>query len=498
LFPFRTLRITVARPKQLRLLVVITLLWLAWSAWFVFSGGGVVALEVVDEDGVPVVGATVERGDEAIATTDAEGLVEVDWGRGVDSVEVSAPGFAPATIVRQELSDAVHTVRMNSNLLRGVVIDGDGRPVEGVYVSAGFGESVTGLDGHFTIRKVEPGPVRVWRPAWVEGDFDWDGSPGQLTVSIEPRVVKAVHVTGEVAGDPARWEAMLDLKDRTELNGVMLDLKDEYGLIYYESKVETAIDANALYPTYDLAQIARDVADRGLYLIGRIVTFQDPQAARRIPDIAAFDPTSGGPYSKNGQWFLDPTDPGARGYALSLAEEACRLGVDEIQFDYVRFPDGRPDYVQFDGPIDETGRIEAIRTFLLEARALLHPLGCAVAGDIFGFITTAQDDGGIGQQWEVVTQALDVVSPMLYPSHYASGWYSFDRPNDHPGEMIRYALEDGISRLKTGTIVRPWLQDFGYTDAQVRAQIDSAEEFGLGWMLWNAFSNVSVGALDPS
>lgn len=479
------------------MLIVLTVLWLGWAVWFAMTGGQVVALEVVDEDGHPLVGATVTRDGEAVATTDARGLVDLEWERGADSVEVWAPGFAREPVAREEVTGETFVVRMNSNLLRGVVLDGDGRPVEGVYVSAGFGEAVTGLDGHFTVRQAEPGPVRVWRPAWIEGDFDWDGSPGERTLSIEPRVVKAVHVTGELAGDPTRWREMLDLKDRTELNGVMLDLKDEYGLIYYESKVAMATEANALYPTYDLAQIARETSDRGLYLIGRIVTFQDPQAARRIPDIAAFDPTTGGPYSKAGQWFLDPTDPAARGYALSLAEEACRLGVDEIQFDYVRFPDGRPDYVQFDGPVDEAGRIEAIRSFLLEARAVLHPLGCAVAGDIFGFITTARDDGGIGQQWDVVTQVLDVVSPMLYPSHYASGWYSFDRPNDHPGEMVQSALEDGISRLQTGTVVRPWLQDFGYTDDQVRAQIDSAEGFNLGWMLWNAFSNVSVGALDP-
>jgi hypothetical protein len=291
---------------------------------------------------------------------------------------------------------------------------------------------------------------------------------------------------------------MIDLTTQTELNGIMLDLKDEYGLIYYDSKVEMAELANALYPTYDLASLVRDAADNDLYLIGRIVTFQDPQAARRIPDIAAYDTVRGGPYAKNNQWFLDPTDPGARGYALGLAEEACRLGVDEIQFDYVRYPDGLPDTVVFDGGSDQAARVDAIRSFVLEARALLHPLGCAVAGDIFGFITTAKDDGGIGQNWEVVSSVFDVVSPMLYPSHYASGWYSFERPNDHPGEMVYYALQDGLERLQTGAVVRPWLQDFGYTDAQVRESIDAAEEFGLGWMLWNALSNVSVGALDPS
>jgi hypothetical protein len=177
--------------------------------------------------------------------------------------------------------------------------------------------------------------------------------------------------------------------------------------------------------------------------------------------------------------------------------EACQLGVDEIQFDYVRYPDGLPDTVVFDEGSDPETRVATIESFLLEARDILHPHGCAVAADIFGFITTARDDGGIGQQWEIVADALDVVSPMLYPSHYSADWYGFARPVDHPGEMVSRALEDGISRLERGAIIRPWLQDFGYTDDQVRAQTDSAEAFGLGWMLWNAFSNVSVGALDP-
>lgn len=450
---------------------------------------------MVDERGEPVAGAALVEGDERIATTGPDGIASLEWSDEM-TLEVQAEGYHPQPVTTPTV-DTATKVRLMPRTLRGVVQDPQGRPVKGVYVESGQGRAVSDSAGQFTVRLAEPGNVRVWRPAWHLGDFDWDGGLGERTISIEPRVVKAVHITGEVAGDPVRWEAMLELKDTTELNGVMLDLKDEYGLIYYETQVGVADEANAVYPLYDLAEVVRDVDARGLYLIGRIVTFQDPQAAQRIPEIAAYDSATGGPYNKGGQWFLDPTDPKARGYALSLAVEACQFGVDEIQFDYVRYPDGLPDSVVFDGGSDSETRVATIESFLLEARDVLHPLGCAVAGDIFGFITTARDDGGIGQQWEIVADALDVVSPMLYPSHYSTGWYGFDRPVDHPGDMVRRALEDGIERLERGTVIRPWLQDFGYTADQVREQTESAEAFGLGWMLWNAFSNVSVDALDP-
>jgi len=482
------------RSSQLRILVAVTAFWVAWAAWAVFGPDSSAALVVVDELGRPVAGARVIVGGSEVAHTDLSGTADLPWPDG-RIVRVEANGYfgQPATA---PTVDSATTVRLIPQTLRGVVTDPDGRPVRGVYVESGQGSATSSADGSFEVRLADAGSVRVWRPAWMPGDFLWDGGLGERTVVIEPRIVKAVHVTGQVAGDPTAWQAMLHLKDTTELNGIMLDLKDEYGLIHYDTAVELAKRAGAIHPDYDLAGIVRDARDRDLYLIGRITTFQDPLAARAIPDMAAYDTATGKPYHKGGQWFLDPTDPQARGYALSLAVEACQFGFDEIQFDYVRYPDGLPDSVVFDGGKDADTRVGAIESFLLEARDVLHPLGCAVGGDIFGFITTARDDGGIGQQWEVVADALDVVSPMLYPSHYAADWYGYARPVDHPGEMVQRALQDGIKRLDTGTVIRPWLQDFGYTDEQVRAETHSAEGFGLGWMLWNAHSNVSVGALD--
>jgi hypothetical protein len=172
------------------------------------------------------------------------------------------------------------------------------------------------------------------------------------------------------------------------------------------------------------------------------------------------------------------------------------MGVDEVQFDYIRFPDKRTESTTFDGGTELETRTATIIGFLEEAVTLLHPMGCAVGADVFGFTTApGTDDGGIGQNWEQVTAVVDVASPMVYPSHYGEGWYDFAIPNDHPGPMVTNAIQDGMERLSRNVVVRPWLQDFGYTPDQVRAQIEVAEQYGLGWMLWNAASNVTVDAL---
>ncbi|MBW3667212.1 MAG: putative glycoside hydrolase, partial [Actinobacteria bacterium] len=268
--------------------------------------------------------------------------------------------------------------------------------------------------------------------------------------------------------------------------------------VWYDSSHPVAEEVGADYAAYDLEPVIERAHAEGLYVIGRLVAFQDPTAAVRKPEMAVIDTATGSPFVHNDQYFLDPTDPNARQYALELAVEACSAGLDEVQFDYVRFPDRRPESVVFDGGVTQDVRTSTIRGFLTDAVEALHPLGCAVAADVFGFTTAAVDDGAIGQNWEEITAVVDVASPMVYPSHYGTGWYGFDNPNDHPGDMVRNALADGMERLSRKVVVRPWLQDFGYSPDQVRAQIESAESFGLGWMLWNARSVVTTDALGPA
>ena len=338
------------------------------------------------------------------------------------------------------------------------------------------------------------GSVVIEAPAYLPAEFAWEGTSGRLIVTLAARPVMALHVTGDAAA--SRWSSMLDIADSTTVNALVIDLKDESGRVFSQTPSGIASSVGASLPLFDLAARAEAAPDAGLYVIVRVVAFQDPVAALVEPTWAVWNTATGGPYNKAGQWFLDPWDDDARSYALTLAEDACAMGVDEVQFDYVRFPDGYPSSVRFDGSSTATGRSEAIATFLAEARARLNPKGCAVAADIFGFITSTTEDGGIGQKLEDLARVADVLSPMLYPSHYSTGWFGFSDPNAHPYEVVSRALADGQERIGDApAILRPWIQAFYYSDAQINAEIRAADDRGVGWMLWNAASNFSTGSI---
>lgn len=484
-----------SRKTQFRILVMLTLAWVVWAGWSMANRVTPYQLRVLDDLGSPVSRAVADSGGRQLGTSGADGLIDLEWDGSI-VIEVSAPGHVARRVTVADRPQGMVDVVLTARFLRGVVTDPDGRPVAGARVRAGAGEGETDDQGRFNIRGADPGQVMVERPAWEPAAFEWDGGPGDQSVSIQPLVLKAVHISGEAVRD--RFDEFVRMAEETELNALMIDLKDESGLVWYDTDDPVANEVGANYRAFDLPEVVTQAKERDLYLIARIVVFNDPVAAIRKPSMAVWDAELQKPYSANGQYFLDPTDPDARAYGLALAAEACSLGVDEIQFDYVRFPDARRESATFDGGVTADVRMATIAGFLTEAVDLLHPMGCAVAADVFGFVTKAVDDGAIGQKWDDLAAIVDVLSPMVYPSHYSTGWYGFDRPNDHPGPMVENALADGLERLPRSVVVRPWLQDFGYTPEQVRAQIDAAEKFGLGWMLWNARSNVTVAALKPA
>jgi len=484
---------SVARRTQFRLLVALTIVWALWAGWSLLGRATPYTLRVLDDVGTPIAAASIDVNDSQIGTSADDGTIEVEWSRSATVLEVSAPGHIPHMLTIAERPDGVFDVVLKARVLRGRVTDVEGAPVEAVRIVAGPASGISDEEGRFSLRGAEPGPVQVSRPAWVETSFDWDGGVGESVVEMAPFIAMAVHITGEAAGDDI--DRFFEMAESTELNALMLDLKDESGLVWYDSEDPVAAEVGATQAAYDLSEIAARAEQADLYLIGRLVVFNDPTAAVRAPSMAVWDSEANAPYEANDQYFLDPTDPEAQAYGLSLAKEVCEMGVDEVQFDYVRFPDKRTEAATFDQGVSLEVRTATITDFLTQAVALLHPMGCAVGADVFGFTTAATDDGGIGQRWEDVTGIVDVASPMVYPSHYGADWYGFENPNDHPGPMVTRAIEDGMERLPRNVVVRPWLQDFGYTADQVRAQIEVAEGFGLGWMLWNAASNVTVDAL---
>jgi hypothetical protein len=477
------------------LLVALTIVWALWAGWSLLGRETPYTVRVLDDAGVPIAAASIDVNESQVGTTADDGTVAVEWNRASTVLEVSAAGHVAKTVTIAERPDAVFDVVLKARILRGRVLDAEGQPVESALVVAGPASGTTDAEGKISLRGAEPGPVDVSRPAWIATSFEWDGGAGETVVELAPFIARAVHIGGVAARDDI--DRFFEMAETTELNALMIDLKDEKGFVYYNSSDPTATEVGAVHNAYDLSAISERAEQADLYLIGRIVVFNDPVAVQAKPEMAVWDAATNTPYLSRGQYFLDPTDPAARAYGLALAEEACSMGVDEIQFDYIRFPDDRTDSTTFDGGIDLETRTSTIIGFLQEAVALLHPMGCAVGADVFGFITApGVDDGGIGQRWEDMTSIVDVASPMVYPSHYDTGWYEFEEPNDHPGPMVTNALEDGMTRLPRNVVVRPWLQDFSYTPEQVRDQIEAAEEFGLGWMLWNSTSDVTVDALE--
>lgn len=485
----------MSRALILRLLIGVSVAWGAWAVWTIQGRSQPFAMVVLDDLGQPIAGAEIGWRGRVLAETDSNGRAALQWERGFEGLSINAIGFQGTSLPLLAAPAGDLEAVLRASFLRGRIVDAEDRPLEGAYVTTGSQTAVSDGEGRFAVRNAEPGTVQVWRPAWEGSSFDWDGQSGQERFVIAPEMLKAVHIGGEAAQES--WRSFLRMVERTELNAVMIDLKDESGAVFFDTANEAARMIGAVDVRYDLADLVGSAHQANAYVIGRIVAFQDPIAAHGAPDWAVWDTAINAPYAHNGQFFLDPTDPGAQAYALELAAEACEAGLDEIQFDYVRFPDGLREGARFDGGVNAEARVATVRDFLGTAVAALHPLGCAVGADIFGFITSAVDDGGIGQQWEELTKVVDVASPMLYPSHYTSGWYGYQVPSDHPGPLVAEALDDALTRLSREIVVRPWLQDFAYTEEQVRAQIEEAEERGLGWMLWNAASEVSVGALRP-
>lgn len=453
-------------------------------------------LRVLDDLGAPIDSAVVDEDGAQVGTTAGDGRVELTWSRTTRVLEVSAPGHIPQMVTIGDPPEGQFDVVLKARVLRGRVVDSEGVGIEDAFVDAGAGQAVSDSLGHFQIRGAEEGTVAVQRPAWLPNSFEWTGGAGESVVELQPFLARAVHVGGSEATD--ELPSYINMATETELNALVIDLKDESGQVFFNTTNRTAIEVGATTASFDLASTVNQAHDLGLYVIGRIVLFNDPIAAVELPELAVWDSVTNSPYEANGQFFLDPTDQAARQYGIDLAIEACQAGVDEIQFDYVRFPDSRRESATFDGGVSPDVRVSAVSAVLSTAVDALHPMGCAVAADIFGYLTTATDDGGIGQRWEDVANLVDVISPMLYPSHYDPDWYGFQDPDDYPGEMIDRALVDGMDRLNNQVVVRPWLQDFGYDATDVRAQITAAENHGLGWMLWNAASEVTTEALLPA
>jgi hypothetical protein len=314
-----------------------------------------------------------------------------------------------------------------------------------------------------------------------------------------PAEIRGVHVTMALASIPGRIDQYLALAGEG-LNTIELDVKDENGdVAFVPSAVPLARQIGAAKPYYKPREIARKVHAAGLYLVGRIVTFEDPVLSEKRPELALHN-ADGSLWKNNaGLGWTNEYDKRVWDYVVSLGEAAVRAGFDEIQFDYVRFPsDGDVSQIRYPVKTPEP-KGWTIARFVHYAANRLHPLGARVSVDVFGLAATR--DLGIGQKPGRLARYVDAVYPMVYPSHFYSGEFGLDDPNADPGDTVDQALADFQQQLRgKKALLVPWLQDFSlgrsYTLADVRAQIDAARGRGAaGFMLWNPLGLYTAGAL---
>ncbi len=351
-------------------------------------------------------------------------------------------------------------------------------------------------------------------------------TPEPTPVAKEPVKVKAVYMTGNIAGSSSRFEHFIELVNTTELNALVIDIK-EGGFVNYESQVPLVKELNLYKKLYKVEEILKKCHENNIYVIGRIVVFRDDELANKKPEFAIKKP-NGSIWTEgsHGAWS-NPYIDGVQDYNIAIAKEAVELGFDEIQFDYVRFPTAKAAEVNYGENVPE--KTEAISNFLKRASEEIKAVkDVPVSADIFGIVAESDRDGKtIGQHFDLLGQHIDYISPMIYPSHYANdskgsmgngvgqriNGVLFTKPDLDPYGVIYQSLlkvKDRIAAVpEFKANVRPYLQDFtasyllkGYYQTygvdQVRAQIQAVYDAGYEeWILWSGKNQYTEAALLP-
>lgn len=321
-----------------------------------------------------------------------------------------------------------------------------------------------------------------------------------------PEVLKAVYISSWVAGTPSVRDRILALIDETELNAIVIDVKDNTGVITWEERMKEE----------DLVKLIEDLHTKNVYVIGRIAVFQDPKYALAHKDHAVQKQDGSLWKSKKGEYWVDTGSKKKWEDTLALSEQAYALGFDEINLDYIRFStEGVKDNLVFpqSGMRAVNDRVGVVSEFYAYITGELRKRGIPVSGDVFGIITTSSTDIPVlGQDLHKALEYFDYVAPMVYPSHYAPGTFGFSNPAANPGPVIYEAMLGAVriadevassTGQSTSTMrakLRPWYQDFDmgatYTAEMVRAQIEAGERLGItSWMLWDPSNKYTRGAL---
>ncbi len=325
-----------------------------------------------------------------------------------------------------------------------------------------------------------------------------------------PKQVKAIYITSWLAGGELAMEKLVKLIDETEINSVVIDIKDYTGRISFvtNNKIfnNSGVEQERIKNIKDLI---RHLHDKNIYVIGRISSFQDAFMVSARPDLAVKTKSDGKVWKDyKGISWLDPGSEEVWKYLVLIGKESYDLGFDELNFDYIRFPsDGNMKDIKYSFGGNDT-KANIIKNFFAYLDKELHGTGAVLSADLFGMTTTNKDDMNIGQLLENALPYMDYVAPMVYPSHYPATFMGFANPSTKPYEVVKFSMDKAVARAVVASTsplkLRPWLQDFSightdYTPEMVRAQIKATYDSGLdSWMLWNASSKYSASALLPN
>ncbi|WP_130858746.1 putative glycoside hydrolase [Gracilibacillus phocaeensis] len=330
-----------------------------------------------------------------------------------------------------------------------------------------------------------------------------------------PDAVRGLYATGNSAGG-SRFDSLLDLIDNTDLNSMVIDIKEDGGHITVDPEQELPYEDAIQEVIKDPEAMMKRLEEEGVYPIARIVVFKDTQLAEARPDLS---------FKENGEvWknnkkeaFVSPFQKEVWDYNVEIAKMAAEMGFQEIQFDYVRFPEGfehRDEELEYDlGDYQDVDmnnikkRVEAVTNFVSYARDELSDYDVDVSVDIFGYAATIEETPGIGQNFSRISDNVDVISSMIYPSHWTP-YFGIDNPDEEPYRLVdEYAKVENevLDALDEAPVSRPWIQDFSapwlysgptfeYGVSEVEAQIKALNENGIDeFLLWNSGNSYTEG-----
>ncbi|MBN2795449.1 MAG: putative glycoside hydrolase [Clostridia bacterium] len=344
-------------------------------------------------------------------------------------------------------------------------------------------------------------------------DLDYSPQVKLTEFANNPAIhVKGVFITANTAAS-SRIHDFVELLNNTELNALVIDVKNDNGTILFHSQAAEKYvpEANSGAQIKDMEAFMQLMKENNIYTIARIVTFKSPKYAKKYPERAISYLGSGEVYYADGAYWASPFDQELWQYNVEIAKEAVAYGFNEIQFDYVRFPatgSNLDKSLDFKNP-NNNSKSFAVQEFVKYAREEINAMDAFVALDVFGWTATTVNDSGIGQHWEGMSNVSDYMCPMVYPSHYGENIFGLKVPDAHPYTTVFEAMSDAQERnanIETPAKLRPWLQAFtatwvdghiAYRRDEIQAQIQACEDLGIeDYIFWNAGNNYNEGWFD--